>query len=134
MRKFIYKNKVAIIAVSLVMCVSFGFVAVAQTESGTILDRIVMAYLELKLGEQNVESDSFGMSSMLAEDNIPYIRNNDGYYSGKDITTTGTITGADMAITDDLTVVDDLTVSGETTLSGETTILEASEAVAADNT
>lgn len=96
MRKFILQNKVAIIAVALVMCLSVSCVVVAQTSDSTILDRIVMTYLNLKASEQgNVGEAEVGMNSMLIEDHFPYFRINDGMYTAKDIYTTGetTLTG-----------------------------------------
>ncbi len=127
MRKFILQNKIAIITVALVMCVSFGFTVIASSNGDTILDRIVMTYLNLKTSEvRDIEEMKVGMNSMLIEDNFPYFRINDGMYTEKDITTAGTITGEQITSTDDMTVSGTLTSAIVNSNGGSSTGVYAS--------
>lgn len=115
MKNFLIKNKVAVIAIALVICFSLSFSAIAANSNDSEnLDEIVLTYLKLKLSQFQESGESMvGMYSMLIEDNFPYFRNNEGYYSALPITTTSDISSADLTASDDITAGDDLIVTGD---------------------
>lgn len=51
--------------------------------------------------------------NLLAEDYLPFIRENNGYNSEKNISTSANMTTADLTTSDDLVVGDDATITGD---------------------
>lgn len=69
---------------------------------------------------------NLGLSGMRAEDSIPYVMYNAGYYSEKPIYTTSTLrAGGTLTLDGAATVGTTLTVTGNTTLTGTSTITKS---------
>lgn len=128
------KNQIfATIVIALVLVVGASTVKADDGTNDNLLDRIMMAFMQIKLSETpqitpDSMSNSLGVSSKLPVENyLPVIRYNEGYYSAYDIETAGAIiSGGAMSVTGETVVagftegdsaLDMATSTGTTTLT-----------------
>lgn len=119
----------AILAVVLALS-SFAFYGKAQGVPGfsdTGREGVVLRMLDYLQGTvseaspSEFVSDTFGaVGTLLAENYLPYVRYNAGYYSAKDVTTTGTLTGGTLTVTGVTSLVGQASTTADLIVSGGT--------------
>lgn len=124
--KFVFGLTAIMVIVALTLSVSF--VKAQNNNDDNIVDQIILLFMKFKVAEQEpIAGETMGaVGNMLAEDYLPYVRYNDGYYSDK------TVSAEQLTSTDDLTVADDAVIGGQLSalegLAGE--VLATSSSVA----